>query len=78
LDGRGNDVVRSSKGRDTLNGGIDTDRLTDKAGRREDRPFVKGGKDTLNAKDGRRGDLLSGGPRRDKAFNDRGDKVRSI
>jgi hypothetical protein len=77
LDGRGNDVVRSSKGRDTLNGGIDTDRLADKAGRRGDRHFGKV-QDTLNAKDGRRSDLLSDGARRDKDLNNRGDRARSI
>jgi Ca2+-binding RTX toxin-like protein len=76
--GRGNDAVRSSKGRDTLKGGVGGDRLTDKAGRRGDRLFGQGGKDRLNTKDGKRGDLLNGGPRRDKAFKDRGDRVRSI
>ena len=77
MDGRGNDVVRSSEGSDTLNGGIDTDCLADKFGRRGDMLFGKG-KDSYNAKDGRRSALLGGGPRRDKDFNDRSDRVKSI
>jgi Ca2+-binding RTX toxin-like protein len=76
--GRGNDVVRSSKGIDTLIGGAGADRITDKAGRRGDKLIGQRGRDTLNAKDGRRGDLLNGGPQRDRAFKDRGDRVRSI
>jgi Ca2+-binding RTX toxin-like protein len=76
--GRGNDRVRSSKGIDTLIGGAGADRITDKAGRRGDKLFGQRGRDTLNAKDGRRGDVLNGGPQRDRAFKDRGDRVRSI
>jgi Ca2+-binding RTX toxin-like protein len=76
---RGNDVVRSSKGIDTLIGGAGADRITDKASRRGgDKLFGQRGRDTLNAKDGRRSDVLNGGPQRDRAFKDRGDRVRNI
>jgi Ca2+-binding RTX toxin-like protein len=76
--GSGNDRIQSSQGIDRLNGGAGADRITDKAGRRGDRLFGQGGTDVLNAKDRRGGDLLVGGSERDRAFKDRGDRVRSI
>jgi hypothetical protein len=63
--------------KDIIRGGAGNDRLVDKAGKR-DRLLGQRGKDTPNAKDGQRGDLLIGGPRRDNAFKDRGDRARSI
>jgi Ca2+-binding RTX toxin-like protein len=61
--GRGNDVVRSSKGNDVIRGDSGKDRLTDRAGR-----------DQLNTKDGKRGDVASGGPQRDKIRKDKDDR----
>jgi len=74
--GGGSDVVRMSKGADVLKGGSGNDRITDKAGK--DKLYGQGGKDTLNTRDRMRGDLLVGGPSRDKAVKDRGDRARSI
>ena len=72
----GNDKVNGLRANDVLKGGGGKDRITDRLGK--DRMYGQGGTDTLVAKDGKRGDLLVGGPRRDKAFKDRGDKARSI
>ena len=72
----GNDKVNGLGGNDKIRGGSGKDRLVDKAGR--DKLFGQQGRDTLITKDGKRGDVLVGGPRRDKAFKDRGDRARSI
>jgi Ca2+-binding RTX toxin-like protein len=63
----GADRANGLGSKDIIRGGPGNDHLVDKAGR-----------DTLNAKDGERGDVLVGGPRRDRAFKDRGDRARSI
>jgi Ca2+-binding RTX toxin-like protein len=73
----GADRVNGLGSKDIIRGGAGNDRLVDKAGKR-DRLLGQRGKDTPNAKDGQRGDLLIGGPRRDNAFKDRGDWARSI
>ena len=72
----GADRANGLGSRDVIRGGSGNDRLTDKAGR--DKLLGQRGRDTLIARDGRRGDLLVGGPRRDKAVKDRGDRARSI
>lgn len=74
--GGGNDVVRTSGGSDVLRGGSGRDGMTDRAGK--DKLYGQGGTDTLNTRDRMQGDLLVGGPARDKAVKDRRDTARSI
>ncbi len=38
----------------------------------------QGGRDTLNARDGQRDDVLKGGAGRERAIKDRGDGARGI
>jgi hypothetical protein len=72
----GGDRVNGLGANDVMRGGKGNDRITDKAGR--DRLIGQSGRDRLNARDGSRGDLLKGGPRKDRVFKDRGDRARSI
>lgn len=72
----GNDKINGLKANDVLKGGNGKDRIRDRKGK--DRLLGQGGRDTLNARDGNRGDILKGGPRKDKAFKDKGDRARSI
>jgi Ca2+-binding RTX toxin-like protein len=72
----GADKINGLKANDVLKGGNGNDRLTDKKGK--DRLLGQRGRDTLNARDGNRGDLLKGGPRKDKAIKDKNDRARSI
>ena len=72
----GNDRVNGLGANDKLFGGKGNDRITDKAGK--DRLIGQSGRDRLNARDRARGDILKGGPARDRAIKDRGDRARSI
>lgn len=74
--GSSRNLMTGSKGNDRLLGSSGNDRMTDRAG--NDKLYGQGGKDTLNTRDRIRGDLLVGGPSRDKAVKDRGDRARSI
>jgi len=74
--GTSRDRITSSKGNDRLFGGSGNDNIVDKAGK--DKLYGNSGKDTLNTRDRRRGDLLVGGPRKDRVFKDSRDTARSI
>jgi Ca2+-binding RTX toxin-like protein len=72
----GADRINGLGSGDVLRGGRGNDRITDKAGK--DKLLGQAGRDRLNARDGSRGDLLKGGPGKDRAIMDRGDRARSI
>lgn len=68
----GNDRINGLGGNDTLKGDAGRDRVTDKSG--TDKLFGGGGVDRLSARDGSPGDLLKGGPKKDKIVKDRRDR----
>lgn len=70
--GPGNDTIHGGSGNDDLVGGGGDDTLVGGPG--ADDMFGQAGKDRINAKDGRGGDVLSGGPQRDTCAADRGDR----
>ncbi|HET7270330.1 MAG TPA: hypothetical protein VFI90_04520, partial [Rubrobacter sp.] len=72
----GNDKINGQRGDDVERGGTGRDRITDHKGK--DRLFGQDGRDTLNARDHRRGDVLKGGSGKDRAFEDRKDRTRSV
>jgi Ca2+-binding RTX toxin-like protein len=68
----GNDRANGLGDNDKIRGGLGKDRLFDNAG--QDQLLGEGNKDRLNAKDGEGGDVLSGGPGRDRIKKDKGDQ----
>jgi Ca2+-binding RTX toxin-like protein len=85
LGGAGNDVLLGGRGRDRLYGNDGRDRLRGQGGkdrlvggRARDRLYGGRGRDDISARDGKKGDRLSGGGGWDRASVDRGDRVHSI
>ena len=77
LSGAGHDRSSGGNGRDRIYGNSGRDRLYGNKGR--DRLYGGSGNDRLNtASNRRRGDYVSGGPGRDWARVNRGDRVRSV
>jgi Ca2+-binding RTX toxin-like protein len=77
LAGKGGDRASGGNGRDRIYGNSGRDRLYGNKGR--DRLYGGGGNDRLNtASNRRRGDYVSGGPGRDWARVNRGDRVKSV
>jgi Ca2+-binding RTX toxin-like protein len=77
LAGTGNDRASGGNGRDRIYGNSGRDRLYGNKGR--DRLFGGSGRDQMNTSSNhRRGDYISGGPGRDSASYNRGDRVRSV
>jgi Ca2+-binding RTX toxin-like protein len=74
--GSSKDLITGSKGNDRLIGGSGNDRIIDKAGK--DKLYGQGGRDTLVTKDRVRGDLLVGGPQKDRVVKDARDIARSV
>jgi Ca2+-binding RTX toxin-like protein len=72
----GNDKINGLGANDVLKGGMGNDRITDHNGK--DKLLGQGGRDRMNARDHRRGDLLKGGPAKDRVVKDKGDRARSI
>jgi Ca2+-binding RTX toxin-like protein len=82
----GNDLILAGGGHDRASGGAGSDRLYGNAG--SDRLYGNGGRDRLYGGNGadrlntasnrRRGDLVHGGKGRDRAWINKGDRVRSI
>jgi hypothetical protein len=77
LAGKGGDRASGGDGRDRVYGNSGRDRLYGNKGR--DRLYGGGGNDRMNtASNRRRGDYVSGGPGRDWAKVNRGDRVSSV
>ena len=74
--GSSGDRMTGSRGNDRLLGGNGNDVIKDKAG--TDKLYGQAGRDSLVAKDGKRGDLLVGGPKKDKVVKDAKDTARSV
>ncbi len=72
----GADKINGLGANDVLKGGNGKDRITDHNGK--DKLLGQRGSDTLNSRDHHRGDILKGGPRKDKAIKDKRDRARSI
>jgi hypothetical protein len=73
----GNDRISGGRGADLVYGGAGKDRV--KGGRGKDRLYGNAGRDRLIASDDRRGgDRVNGGPARDTARLDRGDRVVAV
>jgi Ca2+-binding RTX toxin-like protein len=77
LAGKGADRASGGNGRDRIYGNSGRDRLDGNKGR--DRLFGGSGNDRMNtASNRRRGDIVNGGPGRDFAKVNRGDRVKSV
>jgi Ca2+-binding RTX toxin-like protein len=70
----GNDRIDGQGGDDELRGENGRDKITDKSGK--DKLIGGAKKDRLNARDGSKGDVLMGGPGKDKIVKDKKDKGR--
>jgi Ca2+-binding RTX toxin-like protein len=73
--GGGADLVFGGRGNDSATGGAGNDFLLDRSG--TDRLLGAGGADTLDARDRRAGDMLTGGPGADVCRADPGDTRRT-
>jgi len=72
--GGGKDNLNGGKGKDNLKGNGGKDKL--KGGKSKDKFSGGGGNDTINSRDGKKGEKVNcGGGRKDKVTADKGDKV---
>jgi hypothetical protein len=75
--GAGRDTLNGNSGNDTLRGGNGGDTMAGQSGR--DRLYGNKGNDRMvSSGDRRRGDRVNGGPGRDRATVNRGDRTRSV
>jgi Ca2+-binding RTX toxin-like protein len=72
----GNDRIRGLGGNDVVLGGPGKDKLI--GGRGKDSLYGNAGRDNLRALDRKRGDRVYGGGGRDKAWINKGDRVKSV